>query len=109
MARKCGVMLANGEFIMFLDADDFLENNACQIAYSVAKIGIDVVSFNTNIISPKFSDIKVEKALSKWLNLGMPARYEQFEIMQVVYKLGKLSSYLNSKIYSTDLLKKVLH
>lgn len=51
-ARKDGALLAKGKYIMFVDGDDFLELNACEILYStITKKKVDIVHFGTNVIN----------------------------------------------------------
>lgn len=51
-ARKDGVLHAEGEYIMFLDGDDYLERTACENLYNViSKKKVDMVHFGTNIIN----------------------------------------------------------
>lgn len=48
--RKDGVLASVGEYIMFADADDFFEKNACEIAYqTITKRKHDIVQFGTII------------------------------------------------------------
>ena len=45
-ARKQGVLAAQGKYIMFLDADDFLEENACSILYEkMESEQVDILHF----------------------------------------------------------------
>jgi len=51
-ARKCGVMAAQGNYIMFLDGDDFFSQQACETAYSeIVKYCTDILQFGTNVIN----------------------------------------------------------
>jgi len=49
-ARKDGVLAANGEYIMFLDADDALDPQACEQLYtSMRSDPVDILHFGTAI------------------------------------------------------------
>jgi len=53
-ARNAGIDIATGEFLMFLDSDDFLRADACEQAYRAAvETGADIVSFS---VCPVFDD-----------------------------------------------------
>lgn len=46
-ARKTAVNTATGEFIIFLDSDDWLEKNTCELCLeTIAKDCVDIVGFN---------------------------------------------------------------
>ena len=46
-SRNNAVLAANGEYLVFLDSDDFLDLRACEIAYNATKDGYyDIVRFN---------------------------------------------------------------
>ena len=49
-SRKDGILASTGEYIMFVDADDFLEPNACEAACeAIKKTGSDMLHFGTII------------------------------------------------------------
>lgn len=51
-ARKDGVELAKGEYILFLDGDDSLKQNACERLYLLAKRKkVDILHFGTEVIN----------------------------------------------------------
>lgn len=53
-ARNDGIKEAKGEFLMFLDADDFLENNSVEIALkNIVGTKADVVFFELNYYNQK--------------------------------------------------------
>ncbi|WP_096022722.1 glycosyltransferase family 2 protein [Campylobacter lanienae] len=46
-SRNNAVLVANGEYLVFLDSDDFLDLRACEIAYNATKDGYyDIIKFN---------------------------------------------------------------
>ena len=46
-SRNNAVLAANGEYLVFLDSDDFLDLRACDIAYEASKDGYyDIIKFN---------------------------------------------------------------
>ncbi|WP_445357348.1 glycosyltransferase [Microbulbifer sp. ANSA002] len=48
--RKDGVLSSTGEYIMFVDADDYIEPTACEVAYNaIKKNGTDILHFGTVI------------------------------------------------------------
>ena len=47
-ARKDGVLISSGDFIMFLDSDDYYELNACETAYNaIRRNNTDILQFDT--------------------------------------------------------------
>ncbi|MBQ2896877.1 MAG: glycosyltransferase [Clostridia bacterium] len=50
LARKTGYDIATGEYIMFLDGDDYLAFNACEKAYNaIKKSNVDILQFGTQV------------------------------------------------------------
>ena len=49
-ARNAGIKVANGEYICFLDSDDYFENNACERLYNeILERHADIIVFGANI------------------------------------------------------------
>lgn len=54
-ARKTGVEAARGKYLLFLDADDTLEPDACSILYKQMMIhDVDILQFETKIIAESY-------------------------------------------------------
>lgn len=59
-ARNIGIINATSEYIQFIDADDTIEPNCCEVAYSYAiKNQADCVFFGTNLIT--------ESGIPQWI------------------------------------------
>ena len=70
-ARKDGALMAEGEYIMFLDGDDYLTSDACEKLYRIISgKKVDMVHFGTNIINegnlPKTRIEKLEELLKPY-------------------------------------------
>ena len=66
--RNKGLEIAQGEFIMFLDNDDWLELNACELCYNqITKNNNDVVIFTYNKYYEKYGVLNtVQKTLKPY-------------------------------------------
>lgn len=85
-ARNDAIDKANSEYIMFLDSDDYLSPNACEIAYdSVCADNYDVGIFGHYILKGK-------RLKPKYIN-GNPANY-----INIWDKIFKTSFLKNTKI-----------
>ena len=67
-ARKAGVEAARGKYLLFLDADDTLEPDACSILYKQMMIhNVDILQFETRIIAESY--LEPERILRSARNL----------------------------------------
>ena len=58
MARNIGVKKANGEYLIFLDSDDYIEKNLLKKIDSVAKNNIDLIRFQIKEVNSNYKTIK---------------------------------------------------
>lgn len=49
-ARNLGLKEAGGEFIMFIDSDDYVSLDMCEVAYNIARKGYDIVCMDYYIV-----------------------------------------------------------
>lgn len=105
MARKKAVEAASGRYIMFLDADDALAPNACELAYAAVATGWDIVCFNAAISA---EDAKPERIASfeKYINRGADGCFEGIQILENIFHKKEISDLLWNKIYEANLCKR---
>ena len=105
-ARKCGVMAAEGDYIMFLDGDDFYSEEACENAYvAIVKYGTDILQFGMNIINagnaPQFE-------LDSFERFAVPYEGEMIRgnVLEACFRDEKYNYNLVNKIYKASLCKR---
>lgn len=103
MTRKKGVMAATGRYIMFLDCDDYLAPNACEIAYNEIKKGFDIVKFGAHVVNNCKAEDKVISNSVQYLNGGRNREYSGKEQVREMYATRKLPWNLWVRIYLREL------
>ncbi len=92
-ARNYGFSKASGEYVLFVDSDDYLSENACELLYEKAKRdGNDLVLF------ARYNE---ENGVSKE-NISMPWN-DNFSLTEQKYALTRISPFPWDKLIRRDL------
>lgn len=99
--RKLALSHAVGDYIMFVDSDDILEANACEIAYNtIVKNNSDIVEFNCKQIDINGKEINESKNYCNLIE-GKLSGDEIFEN----FKNNKLGQMLWNKLYKSNIIR----
>ncbi len=105
-ARKDGVMQAFGQYVMFLDGDDYLELNACEELYEIISLEkVDMVHFGTSLINLGSTSENNIKNVRKLL-LPFDGKLYDKDVFKGCFVEKKYRFSIWNKIYSAELCKK---
>lgn len=102
-ARNEGLRIARGEYIIFVDADDFVEKNLCEKLHEeILQTNADIIVFEANIF-PKRA-VEYEQWLLDTLNVN--AKTYTDNCTSALFKESCSKPFLWNKCYKKELLKK---
>ncbi|MBE6894589.1 MAG: glycosyltransferase family 2 protein [Ruminococcaceae bacterium] len=105
-ARKKGVLEASGEYIMFLDSDDYYATDACEIAYNkIIEQNVDVAHFSVEVVNCcNVSENRI-KSIQEYTKPYIGKLYNK-DIFKSCFIDNKYTHTPFNKIYRTELCKK---
>ncbi len=105
-ARKDGVLAATGEYILFLDADDYLDRRACEILLEqMEKHRVDILHFGTRVINAgRSTDRRIESIRDYTRPHG--GRLEGNEVFEGFFCKGLYHHTLWNKMYTSELCRR---
>lgn len=105
IARKRGVEASNGKYVMFVDSDDTIEPQCCEVLYGLMENEpVDILHFGTNIIN---SDNLPEQRIKNMENFVKPYIGELYgkDVFLACFQEKKYRFSLWNKIYKSELCK----
>ena len=107
MARKSAVLASGGEYIMFVDGDDWIEPDAAEKLYiKMQKTGVDILHFGafvencTNYRPDTISNI--QKDVAPYMGGMLTER-----LIKEAFEKNRFQNYPGVKIYRGDLIRSV--
>ena len=105
-ARKKGVEIAQGEYIMFVDADDYIDTITCRVVYGMAKNSdADIIHFGANVINCSGLPQSEIDSIAKYLT-PYNGTIKQDNLLRVCAVEKKICRNLCGKLYKADICKK---
>ena len=107
-ARKDGVLLSKGKYILFVDGDDLLEPGACRKLYmEMEKDPVDILHFGTTILNWSGVETSRIQAMERLLE-PYAGRLEGKEVFEGCFREKKYGFSLWNKLYSGNLCRKAM-
>ena len=103
-ARNYGVSKASGEYILFVDSDDFIEANMCELLYKKA------VKNNDDVVLCRYFDVR-ERPLTKKLTRKRSKAYKvayetDFSLHERPFELTHISPFPWDKLFRKSLIER---
>jgi len=100
-ARNEGLKLAKGDYIGFVDSDDFIDKNMFNKLLKAA------FETNAEIVECGYIEINVANNSKKDINVGDAIYSSSSQILKKYFMRKNSTSFVWNKIYKSDLIKKV--
>ena len=99
-ARNAGIAVANGDYLMFVDSDDWVDEDFCESAVStLEKNNSDIVVFGYNRVDES------DNLLDSW-NLQGRHKYSKQEALKKLFR-SEIDNYAWNKIYKRSLFHEI--
>jgi len=100
-ARNNGINAASGDYLGFVDSDDYLELDMYEKLYSALKeAGADAAACDYNLIYDDHTDFKYSNMLDEVIDIAAPNYFFKYCACQ------KPNNYIWTRLYKTDIVKK---
>ena len=104
LARKNGVAVSCGEYVMFLDGDDAFRLNACEVACNaVQNANVDIVHFDTHVVNLSGS---LQNTQGTQRFCAPHVGRLDCDLIDACWKDRKFSWHIWNKIYRGDLIRR---
>lgn len=97
-ARNSGIDFAHGDYLMFVDSDDWVETNFCSFALKKC------IETQSDIVVFGYNDVYENKTVKKSIAFENEKQYSREEALKELHG-GKILSFAWNKIYKADLFK----
>lgn len=101
-ARNAGLEIANGDYIGFVDSDDWIEKNMYEELYNL------LVLHQADVAQCGFSLVNEKNTLTRSIHFGNKHYQNQTEIEEAFYIKGELSSVVWNKLYKKEVIEGLL-
>ena len=104
-ARKDGVAVSTGQYIMFVDGDDALSLDACEVAYqAIRELGTDMVHYDVKVNN--CSDVSEARIKQNRHSMSPYLGVLQEDLVLACWEYNKFGFNLWNKIYKGDICRK---